>query len=869
MPTSRDLLLKGVLLIGYVVCVGCATVPLPAIDPTGERIFLPSPSYTTIASPYDSLSGYTCLPRPAFPEPPPIPPCEELGPPRPPDGLVGTGVAPVTVLPTPDRLTLSPAKIVAPIHSEVVLLAGLCGHDGFYVTKQPIEWMLSPDSVGNIIALADSAHPHLAKLAHHSPRKESNNLATTRTSTAAHHVTRGTPQPNDDIWVSKGQTWISVSSPTEGISHVTALAKEAENWETRRQTATIYWVDMQWVFPAPRIVRAGEPSMLQTTVTKTSTGNPAANALVRYEVVGGAPAYFEAGRTTIEVPTDANGHATVQLFQDPVGPGTTQVRVQVMSAAWQGDSGSRANIGQGFTTITWSSPGLALRMGGPALVARNGIATYRIEASNPGDVATERVTVTLELPRSLKFLNSEPGARVLGDRLEWTFGTLEPHAVRGIQINCQALNGGEFTLTSRATAGTAQVAAATASAQTQVVESGLTVRFVDPPTSSTVGSRVEFNFEVTNTGGLPLTNLVVRDRYDPGLQPAYQLDPNQTSGLLELRLGNLAAGATLQKGVAFVARQPGQLCHALEVTADGGHTTSTQACVNVAQPVLRLDLRKAGPEQARVGDQVRFTIHVTNTGEGVLTNLQIADLPDAALRPERATQKWQAPNRRASDGAVLWQIPSLSPNQTEILEMECSCLTAAAAARNQVEAVADGGVRETGVVQLEIQPAAPAPPPSQPQVPPASQPQVPPPGVSAKPTPPTETGELQIQLVDFRDPVPVGEGASWIIIVRNLTSRPESDLQIILTIPDAFDLRSASVSQDSGAGVVLVPEGIAIGPIRSLRGNDTIPRIRVEGVTATRPGDYTIRVRVESRTAPTAQDENQITVTPRARPAVP
>src|SRR5688572_20108353 len=85
---------------------GCGTLRLPAIDPTGERFFLPDPSYTTIVSPYDSSPRYTCLPEPAFTEPPPIPPCAGT-----PGAPPGAGARPQP------RLLLTPSKIIAPVNS--------------------------------------------------------------------------------------------------------------------------------------------------------------------------------------------------------------------------------------------------------------------------------------------------------------------------------------------------------------------------------------------------------------------------------------------------------------------------------------------------------------------------------------------------------------------------------------------------------------------------------------------------------------------------------------------------------------------------------------------------------------------------------
>jgi hypothetical protein len=53
------------------------------------------------------------------------------------------------------QLLVTPTTIVAPVGGEVVILAAICGKDGFFVTKEPIEWMLSPDSVGTFLEVGD------------------------------------------------------------------------------------------------------------------------------------------------------------------------------------------------------------------------------------------------------------------------------------------------------------------------------------------------------------------------------------------------------------------------------------------------------------------------------------------------------------------------------------------------------------------------------------------------------------------------------------------------------------------------------------------------------------------------------------------
>jgi uncharacterized repeat protein (TIGR01451 family) len=311
---------------------------------------------------------------------------------------------------------------------------------------------------------------------------------------------------------------------------------------------------------------------------------------------------------------------------------------------------------------------------------------------------------------------------------------------------------------------------------------------------------------------------------------------------VERAIGNLAAGETQRQGIAFVARSAGQLCHTLEVTADGGHTASARACLNVAQPVLRVEVEKMGPPQAFVGDAVRFVIRVTNTGEGVLTNVQITDIPDASLRPQQGTLGLERVGN-----AVVWRAGTLGPNETLTREIVCVCETESVAAQNQLEVTADGGVRESAVARIAIQ-AKPAPRPA-----------APPPSTSAPPAA-AAPGQLDLRVADLGDR-PVGEPVSVIIVVRNLSDLPDQQVRLTVMLPEEF--ASPKVNQElQRVAVSLIKGGLYIGPIAEIRGLEPLPSIRIDA-TPKKAGRYTVRVRVESARSQPIEAETQIDVLPR------
>ena len=345
--------------------VGCSRLRLPAIDPTGRRIFQPLPTTTSLALPGSAGEGGvgSCLrrigdplnlrpfkiPQPAFPEPATPPRCltpkadggrlglgrsRPLGQPEacvpsapcttdckdgPPAVLIGNETKMRDLCRLPKRgkrgcILLSPQKIVAPVGGEVVLLSGICGTNGHLQVAEPLEWMLTPESVGTFIQVGDDDPGLLHRLARvQRADKEDPSYAKGVTSTKPMLITRGNLNPNDDVQLEKGQTWITVSSPSEGTSKVTVLAPESDCWDQRKATATIYWVDARWQFPGTQIVPAGTPVELNTRVTRSEGTLPAVGWKVRYEILNPDLALFENGSTIFEATVDDAGNALSRL----------------------------------------------------------------------------------------------------------------------------------------------------------------------------------------------------------------------------------------------------------------------------------------------------------------------------------------------------------------------------------------------------------------------------------------------------------------------------------------------------------------------------------------------------------------------------
>ena len=245
----------------------------------------------------------------------------------------------------PVAVTLTPQVTVAPVGSEVILLAGVVGPDGrYYRMNERVEWLISPGSVGEFVELDKGSYWNLFLGDFTFPRKLSSIHAVGSTSRKDLRLTRGTPDPTDDVLVARGQTWVAVSSPMEGSTYVTAYAREVYGWNQHKQSAVIHWVDARVEFPVPAIVAPGGRHTLTTTVRRQSDGSPAAGYRVRY-TIGDAPAgelpapalpsgaSAGTGRRraqSVEVETNAAGQASVEVSQPQPVAGTTRVDIQVI-----------------------------------------------------------------------------------------------------------------------------------------------------------------------------------------------------------------------------------------------------------------------------------------------------------------------------------------------------------------------------------------------------------------------------------------------------------------------------------------------------------------------------------------------------------
>ena len=837
--TQRSGATLALLLIGAFLLTGCAQCRIPAFDPTGNYIFSGETTSLNVPNPL------AAVPRPAYQSPASPPPCPPANAAAPPCGNVPGSVLPAMRLDKGSYVVVVPGRVVAPVGSEVIVASGICGDNGSYVMRQPLEWVLTPDSVGHIVEVGKNEHSFLHAFFHREETKKvTPDFAKTRTHSHRQTITRGTSNPADDVSLGKGQSWVSVTSPTEGASFVSVVAPSEENWDRRRQTATVYWVDAQWLFPSPAISRLDDrrPVDLNTVVTRTGVGGPIQGWIVRYDVLSGPTATFvENGLTSIEATTDVQGQARAQL--NPSGqPGITQVGVQIIRPASGRGEYPRMIIGQGQTTVTWSAPGLNVNVSGPPRADADTETSYRTLVSNTGDLAVNDVTLSYTVPDGTTLVSTNPPAQHFGDRLEWRLGSIAQGAEpRVVEVTLRMALEAEYQHCFKAR--TADGLVNEACARTTVDRSPLRVRMTGPAGGQVaVGSQAKFLVDIINDSGLPLRNVQLTDYFGEGLRHSEGFPSPLKSPPIE----TLAPGETKKRAITFIVQSPGEQRHELRVSADGVPEVTLQgrvagvASTGATKPRITL----LGPKSLEENESGTFDLEVTNDGTAPLTGLTVRIRMPSNLRATRVT----AGRKVGSNDEIYWQEARIDPSETSRYEIQFVADRATPGATTLAYVETDQGAAQTEYT-TEVLPLRPLPDssarsnePRDPEREPRVPDREPPPREREQPrgvAPPVDA--LQLKITDSSDPAVVGESYRYTVTVENKSDVSVRNVSIQINVPRELQIEQPRIG--GGTRIQIAKRGtrVIVGPIAELRAGDRIGRIEIP-VIAREAGTYEVTV---------------------------
>ena len=743
---------------------------------------------------------------------------------------------------------LTPHRTVASVGEEVVLVAGVGGPDNYLSTNRRLEWSLSSDGVGHFVDVGRNGLVDLLLGDFNRPRKIDNSFVIGSTSRHYLRLNRGTATVADDVRVLAGQGWISLTSQAEGTSKVTVFAPDVYSWQSRTRSATVHWVDAQWCIPPPANNPAGTTHVFTSCVVRQTDQSPCAGWLVRYEIVDGPPAGFAPdGAQSIEVPTDAAGQASAEIFQKAAQPGTNRIAVEIIRpAALDGPDGRRLIVGNGSTLKTWSSPDLAVCKTGPATVGLGGTLSYRIEVSNPGDLPAEQVVVTDDLPLELEYIDSDPAAEATGRKLRWQLAQLGVAESRSILVNCRATRQGAVNNCAEATAtgstGAAVTLKASDCATTTVIAPTVDVK-ISGPARATVGDDVTFEILVINRSQITMKNLVLKDRFGPGLEHVEAESP------IEAKVGDLTPGASRKVSVTFRVTRSGVLSHTAEVigadgiraiaesrlTAEDADTPqpSTERPVEQPPPVqpppiqpptgqpspeqppvgrAAVTVGKSGPATATVGQKVLIHTVVTNAGDRVLTGVKLVESYPASLKPVKANGGLKF----GENNTLFCFIDSLQPGQSKKLTVQYECLQPDFRATARVTVASAEGASSENEALLEIRTVAVDPP----------------------------TAALAMKVNGLTNPVRKGGQLTYEVEVTNEGRSADTQVVLTATVPIGMMPAPLGTTGPRQIGFDIRGQTVGFGPVAQVRpGEKLVYRIRVQ---IRQSGNLTFRTELSS-----------------------
>ena len=792
-------------------------------------------------------------------------------------------------------LYLHPREVVAPIGSEVILVATVVGPDGYTTTNERVEWSIAAGGVGEFVQVGKGSWLNWLVLDFTRARKLCTTFAITSTLRRPVRLTRGTADMQDDVLVQPGQAWVSVSSPTEGVSYVSAFAPSVAPWGQRRQTARIHWVDAQWTFPAPSIQPAGSRHTLTTTVLGRSDGRPRRGWLVRYEILDGPTAGFAPdGARVVEVATNEAGQASVELFQAQPSPGSNRIQIQILRpSAGGGPESARLVLASGMTTCTWSAPQLAVRVIGPSVASVGSSVRYTLEVSNPGDLLAEGVRLAVQLPEGATFVGSTPPGQLTGLLLQWEVGTLGPGQVQRGEVILRADRAGGWNICAEAvsprglrarqcasttispvsaTSPTATSSPAGAGPSTSLgtpsgVQRPIELR-ISAPSQAALGQQVQFDILVINRTPGPISGLVIRNRFGPGFR--HEMAP---TGVMERSLPELPAGGQQQFYLTLQVVQTGQVCHTVELYQGATLLESRQVCLNAVAGGPSGPVSLPGPSTSSQGSapssgnqtggrsiaqpnaagmtpEASLPLKVRSwtepakaiVGQEVLLILEIQNtsatpIPQLQVRVRHDPQLLP---RRASQGARLrdqnveWLIDALPPDQRLTLQVQYFCDQPGPKVCMSTQ-VTSGHAQANAESCLTIEPAASTAPP----------------GSTGVLRPP----ELVVTVTDLKDPAVQGDTVPYVITVQNQGQQP--DFQVAVTVALSSHLMDAKIGTSGPARYEAQGQQLRFRPVEQIRPGETLT-YRIMAL-ARSPGEAELSVTVQSQSLSTPKTATQKT----------
>lgn len=697
----------------------------------------------------------------------------------------------------PFTIKLDPVASINPVRTQHTFIATVLDSQGRPVPGQRVEWILSrgPQMVGDIVLHDDMGS--IVGGTNEIIRKIDNHYTVTYTNEAPVVLDMGTPNTDDDITVGVGQTWITITSPVEGETHVIAFCPNIRNANRHKAFAVKYWIDALITWPENAVNKVDEQHTFTFNLVKASTSAPMSGYIVRWSIVEdeNAPKAFlgsEPGNTVIETQTDDMGNASVTLTNADRREGTTRVRIEL-----RGPDGRLLAVY--IVNKEWIAPRLTVIKRGPAEGILEENVVFTIEVSNPGEADAHDVVIRDRVPQGFMYMSADLEPEVTADReLVWNIGTIARNETVRITVTMKAKATGELTNTAVVTSREAEPQTATA-----VVRIGAPELYVIKEGTAQIreGEVAEYRLTVRNSGSAVAREVVVRDEIPEGFEFVSSSGKSKMSPMtFRWDIGDMQPGQEKVITYSLRGKQVGAHTNVASAIVRGEVVHRAEFITTVVAPRLRVV--KNGPRLMYLHRTAEYVIQIFNEGNGSALDVEVVDTIPDALDYINATPRGmlRQPTEDRPLATVTWKLPEIPANSTVEIKLELR-------AKKRAECV-----NTVRVISNSTRP---------PVVPPLT---------AEVATRIIGIPAMHIWSYDTEDPVEVGKQTIYVIEVRNEGTSPCTNVKMHDTIPKEMEFVQAEGPgphnwSDSERAVIFEPHPI-LQP-----GDKLVYRIRCRAIT--------------------------------------
>ncbi len=367
---------------------------------------------------------------------------------------------------------------------------------------------------------------------------------------------------------------------------------------------------------------------LTYTIEVTGTGTGASTGIQLVDTIPSGMSLVSSDPEGIRV----DNELTIDL--GTLNPDDTRSVSVVLQANQTGDWTNQVTVSstEGATasaeaTTTVVQPALSITKIGPETALINEIFAYTITVSNTGTGVADNTTVTDTLPVGTEHVGSLPAGTVSedGGTVTWNIGSLDPDVLSTITLTLRGTTAGAKVNTASATADGVDTVPQ-AQATTTVLVPAITVEKVGR-TALFVGNQATYTLTATNTGEAPLTNVTITDTIATGMsyvESSPEGTLSEDGDAVTWSVGNLAVDGEATVTVTLQGDEVGTMVNTANTTSTEGVSDEAELNIVILAATGATIQITDSVDPIREGEEVTFTVVVSNQGRSPMTEVSVA-----------------------------------------------------------------------------------------------------------------------------------------------------------------------------------------------------------------------------------------------------